>query len=127
VTAMTSTQPTWEEVLADVEADVARTEALVRNVTTPAGELRLTPLSPAEMMLPAPPAPRLPDLAVMPRVPVELLQRVNTLRERIADVGRELMAALEDVSVYLAAPAATEMAVFPSRPVPPPRFVDRAL
>ena len=122
---------TWEAVLAEVEDDVLRTEALLRSVKSPAGELRLGPLAPAETMLPGglPTGmlPRLPDPRAMPEPPTELISRVRTLQARLAQVGDELQAALLEVGDYLAAPAPREMTVFPSRPAPPPRFVDRAL
>jgi hypothetical protein len=120
----------WETVLAEVEADVARTEDLLHTVRATDGTLRLDPLSPAETMLPTSqvrPSPFLPDPATMPRVPEEMLVRIQALRSRLDEVGRELVSALEDVSVFLTAPATPEMTVFPARPAPPPRLIDRAL
>jgi hypothetical protein len=116
--------PTWEEVLASVEADVERSEELMSSIQDTPGGLSRSRLSPAELMLPAA-GPTLPDPTRMPRVPTELADRIHALRDRIADLGREMTAALDEVGALLAQPAAVEIVRTPA-PAPQPRFVDRS-
>lgn len=109
----------WEAVLAGVEADVRRAEALVE--APPVSSARA--LTPAELMMPAAEEPvLLPPLSQMPPVPLQLVERITTLRARIT----ELQADLERC---LAAARRTDQ--LPARPLlmPPaveqPHFVDR--
>ncbi len=126
----------WERVLAAVEADARRAEALLRipadeplpaDLVEDAG-VKLPPsfAVPADWVLPAeaPPAPAaglpaLPALSQMPPVPPELRDRIEALRAEIADLQRQLACALEEWQpqplVVVAAPQA--------RPV----YVDRRL
>jgi hypothetical protein len=73
----TQTQ-TWEQVLAAVEADAARTARL------------LSSTEPVELGEP----PVLPALADMPAVPDALRERITGLRDRIAELQAELAAEL---------------------------------
>jgi hypothetical protein len=97
--------PTWEEVLAAVEADAERTAALLT--------ASVAPPSPEPLVL--------PPLAAMPPVPEQLRERIVRLRARIDELQGELAAALAEwrardwpgpVRPPVPAPAA-------------PRFVDR--
>jgi hypothetical protein len=76
----------WEAVLAAVEADVCRTEAIFH----PAASASTTALTPAETMLPLPEPPPLPSLGQMPPVPPELLERITELKSRIDELRSEL-------------------------------------
>jgi hypothetical protein len=75
---------TWKEVLAAVEEDAARAAALLAG--------RPEDASP----LPIGEPPVLPALGVMPAVSVELRQRIESLRDRIAELQDELAVALRD-------------------------------
>lgn len=70
---------TWEQVLAAVEADAARTASL------------LSAPEPVELG----DAPVLPALADMPAIPEELRERITALRDRIAELQSELRAELD--------------------------------
>ena len=106
--------PPWEQVLADVEADVRRTEDLLDER---AGDHLPTRLGPAALQLPLA-APTLPPIETMPAVPPELADRITQLRLRMialqAQLGAEL-AALRDAAVRVA-----------SVPVPAPLVVEPA-
>ena len=126
----------WERVLAAVEADARRAEALLRIpadeplpadlVENAAVELPPSLAVPADWVLPGevPPAPAaalptLPPLSQMPPVPPQLRDRIEALRAQIADLQQQLARALEEWQpqplVIVAAPQA--------RPV----YVDRRL
>jgi hypothetical protein len=125
VHTLTTDLPSWDEVLAAVEADVERSEQMLTAIGAAPGGLAMGQLSPAELMLPAA-GPMLPNPAVMPRVPNELAERIHALRDRIAELSREMSATLDEVGGLLATPAATELAVRPPAPAPRPQFVDRS-
>lgn len=98
---------TWEQVLAAVEADAARTARL------------LSGGSPGELGEP----PVLPALADMPAVPEELRERITALRDRISELQGELAYALRvaqanALPAVVAAPPA-------SGAVPVAQFIDR--
>ena len=97
--------PTWEEVLAAVEADAERTAALLTSATDP--------------ILSAPLA--LPLLAAMPPVPEQLGERIIRLRARIEELQDEFAAALSEWRAH-----DRPVAVRPPAVVGPaaPRFVD---
>jgi hypothetical protein len=119
---MTDAKTPWELVLADVEADVQRSEALlapaVLSYLDPA-----KPLAPAELMLPAGTV-TLPPLSDMPPVPPELLNRITTLRERIIALRAELEAELAEASqIY----ALRSTALHPAMVTAAPQFVDRRI
>jgi hypothetical protein len=117
--------PSWDEVLAEVEADVERSEQLMTTISQTPGGLGLGQLSPAELMLPAS-GPALPNPALMPRVPSELAGRIHALRDRIAELSHEMAATLDEVGALLATPAAIELGVRMPAPAPRPQFVDRS-
>jgi hypothetical protein len=121
---LTTALPSWDEVLAAVEADVERSEQLMSTISETPGGVAFGQLSPAELMLPAA-GPALPDPTVMPRVPSELAGRIHALRDRIAELGREMAATLDEVGVLLASPAATEIAIRTPVPAPRPQCLDR--
>jgi hypothetical protein len=141
MTTTTATEtPTWDDVLAQVEDDVARTEALLsaaavaaRPAATSGDEVTLAP---AETMLPsdvlAPfvaTGPDLPAISSMPPIPPELLDRIVALRSRIQALRMEIATELTQLRA----------AEQPSRAAHPhvprhaythggrPRFVDRQL
>jgi hypothetical protein len=98
---MTSSREAWERVLAAVEADARRAEALLQ---TPPEEFvehtdQLTEASlpglPADWLLPT--ATNLPPLETMPPVPEELSDRILELRAQILALQDELAAALRDI------------------------------
>ncbi len=107
----------WERVLAAVEADARRAEALLRipaHEALPAdlvAELAAEPVPepplavPANWVLPGEvpvvPAPtaaltELPPLAQMPPVPPELRERIEALQAQITELQRQLVSALEE-------------------------------
>jgi uncharacterized small protein (DUF1192 family) len=103
---MTAVQ-SWEQVLAAVEDDVARTEAQLEAeraaVPAPVAD-------PASWRLPE--GPELPALDAMPAVPAELADRIRDLRDRITGLQAELAGEL-----------ATLRAARPARPArPAPRI-----
>jgi hypothetical protein len=96
---------TWEEVLADVEADAERTVALLG--------------APVDSPLPADVPVVLPPLGTMPPVPEHLRERIGQLRQRIDDLQEELRATLREWQL-------------PPSPMPvtvpaAPRFLDRRI
>lgn len=86
--------PSWETVLHTVEQDVLRTEALlllaVADLDNPA-EAHLASMARSLMHTDG---PDLPPLHSMPVVPPSLLERIQALRERIAQVRAELELAM---------------------------------
>ena len=90
--------PQWEDVLAAVEADVARTEEMFRPATDP-----VRPLAPADFQLPAGylDLPRLED---MPDVPDELFARIRDLQLRITSLQLQLTAELADLRAVRSGP-----------------------
>src|ERR1700759_3259691 len=86
--------PSWETVLHTVEQDVLRTEALlllaVADFNNPA-EAEVASIARALMQ---PAGPELPPLQSMPVIPPTLLERIQALRERIAQVRAELELAM---------------------------------
>lgn len=91
----------WAEVLADVEADVRRTESLLApappaaaGVGAPPSGADLVPALAVVAHVSAAPVPELPPLAEMPPVPPELLDRLTALRTRIDDLCDALRAEL---------------------------------
>ena len=131
-TQMQTTQASWEQVLAQVEEDVRRTEAMLAGAamaTNAAAAVDGQHLAPAEMMLPAA-GPELPPLVSMPPIPVEMLDRIVALRARINALREEIESELSqwrqgqgrqstDAVAHLRAASAAAAA--------PPRFVDRQL
>jgi hypothetical protein len=95
--------PTWDEVLAAVEADAERTVALLD--------------TPADSPLPADVPLVLPPLAAMPPVPEHLRERVGQLRQHIDALEAELRATLREWQV----PAMPAQVTLPA----PPRYLDR--
>lgn len=129
---MTTHNMAWEDVLAEVEADVRATEAALATSAADFGVRR--ELAPAETMLPfgtsgTPGAgatgPYLPPLSGMPPVPSELLERIVELRNRIEALRMKMQAEMVELQAATARIAA-------QRPVAAvasaaPRFVDCAL
>jgi hypothetical protein len=122
---MTSSREAWERVLAAVEADARRAEALMQ---TPAEEFvesgdvldaATVPGLPADWLLPT--ATTLPPLDTMPPVPPELSERILTLRSQIMRLQTELSSAMRDVARNL--PRRPAAAV----PVEVPAYIDRRL
>jgi hypothetical protein len=103
--------PTWEEVLAAVEADAERTAALLTSAAEPIA-------SPPPVL----PLAVLPPLDAMPPVPEQLRERIIRLRARIDELQDELAAALAEWP----APRRPAAVVRPAVVVAPaaPRFVD---
>ena len=99
------TQQTWEQVLAAVEADAARTARL------------LSSSEPVELGEP----PVLPALGDMPSVPEELRERITALRDRIAELQDELRA---ELATAVHAGHATLLPAPSVRPAAP-QYVDR--
>jgi hypothetical protein len=98
---MTSSREAWERVLAAVEADARRAEALLQ---TPPEEFAersdeldaaSAPGLPADWLLPT--ATALPPLESMPPVPEELSDRILELQAQIVSLQEELAAALRDI------------------------------
>lgn len=98
---MTTSREAWERVLAAVEADARRTEALLQ---TPPEEFAARsdeldaaslPGLPADWLLPM--ISNLPPLETMPPVPEELSDRILELRAQIIDLQDQLATALRDI------------------------------
>jgi hypothetical protein len=114
----------WERVLAAVEADARRAEALLQSPAEPAPSTSPAPDVlvgvPADWLLPASSA-ELPSLADMPPVPPELRARIEALRDQIEVLQGELASALcewrQPQRMVLAGVAHDE----------PPVYVDRRL
>lgn len=96
--------PAWERVLAAIEADTRRAEALLQ---APAEEPPAEPAEPAlavpaDWVLPgevvAAPAglPALPPLADMPPVPDHLRERIEDLKAQIDDLQGQLARVLDE-------------------------------
>jgi hypothetical protein len=122
---MTSSRDAWERVLAAVEADARRAEALVHappeeflessDQLEEAGVRGL----PADWLLPT--ATALPPLEAMPPVPPELSERILDLRSQILRLQDELATAMRDIaSNHPRRPAAVV-------PVEVPAYIDRRL
>jgi hypothetical protein len=100
---MTSSRAAWERVLAAVEADARRAEAILQ---APAEEFIQEPMDgdaesaptglPAEWLLPT--SVELPPLESMPPVPQELSERILGLREQIRQLQEQLAAAMHALS-----------------------------
>lgn len=123
-----SANQAWDEVLASVEADVARTEELLaREAAAASGDPAARYLAPAQWQLPAP-APVLPALDVMPAVPVELRERIRELQERIVGLQAELAGELARARAAQHGPLARVGAVRPASltagPAAPALFFD---
>ena len=124
---MPGSKQAWERVLAAVEADARRAEALLGTApeavepaelpdtvpTAPAGV-------PADWLLPASSTTELPPLADMPPVPEELRERIESLRQRIDALQAELAAALRESRQ-------PQRMVLACAAIKPPLFVDRRL
>jgi hypothetical protein len=111
----------WERVLAAVEADARRTEALLAtagaDVEVPAPQPDAVP---ANWQLPTVDTSQLPPLSQMPPVPKELRDRILALRSRIIGLQGELAQALREWRPPAAAiPAGAS--------IRPPVYVDRCL
>lgn len=105
---MSGSKQAWERVLAAVEADARRAEALLvapqddqPEPGNPAGDGRLDGV-PAEWMLPGG-ATELPPLTNMPAVPEELRERIESLRYRIDALQTELAEAIRELRLPHAA------------------------
>ncbi|SHG26753.1 hypothetical protein SAMN05443575_1868 [Jatrophihabitans endophyticus] len=106
---------TWEQVLATVEADVHRTEALLHEPLH-VSDAVLAYLAPAATQLPVV-EPMVPPLSAMPPVPPELAERIRDLRARVVALQsqlREEMAALRAATVRAAGSAPVLSVVAPS-------------
>lgn len=129
-----TTQASWEQVLAQVEEDVRRTEAMLTGAamatTAAAGALDGQHLAPAEMMLPAA-GPELPPLVSMPPIPVEMLDRIVALRTRINALREEIESELsqwrQGRQGRQSSDAVAHLRAATTAAVAPPRFVDRQL
>jgi hypothetical protein len=125
---MTSSRDAWERVLATVEAEARRAEALLQapaeefvprqEAETAAVDSRPTGL-PAEWLLPM--TDELPPLESMPPVPPELSDRILALRSQITQLQTELASAMRDIARHQ--PRTLVNAV----PVEVPAFIDRRL
>jgi hypothetical protein len=124
---MSGSKQAWERVLAAVEADARRAEALLGAPAEdlpepePPGEGIGQPGVPAEWMLPGG-ATELPPLSQMPAVPEELRERIESLRDRIDALQAELAEAMRELrrprpAVLTGASSATST----------PHFVDRRI
>jgi hypothetical protein len=130
---MTASGLAWEDVLAQVEADVLSTESLLTASPARAGDAGLPrELAPAEMMLPASPGdplgiggPELPELSAMPPVPPELLDRIVALRTRIEALRVEIKSEMTHLQAMTARLEAQRRLTIKNEVLP--RFVDRAL
>ena len=125
---MTSSREAWERVLAAVEADARRAEAvlhappesfLAEQQETPAAENAACSGLPADWLLPA--TTGLPPLESMPPVPEELSERILTLRAQIVTLQTELAAALRDI------PRSQTRKVVAAAAVEVPSYIDRRL
>jgi hypothetical protein len=111
----------WERVLAAVEADARRAEALLHAPPEPIAPVQPDPLTgvPADWLLPTP-SGDLPAVSEMPPIPPELRERIETLRDQIGELQAELTTALRELRqpprMVLAGVAAE-----------PPVYVDRRL
>jgi hypothetical protein len=129
---MSSSREAWERVLAAVEADARRAEALLHtpaeafiesadaNAATEEAAAAGPSGLPAEWLLPA--AVELPSLDSMPPVPEELSERILALRAEIMRLQTELAAAIrtlprEQPRRLVAAGAVTQA----------PSYIDRRL
>jgi hypothetical protein len=102
------TNQSWDEVLAAVEADVARTEELLaaeRAERAAAADARVDYLAPAQWQLPVS-GPELPPVDTMPAVPAELRERIHDLRVRIIALQVELAHELATLRAAQAGPIA---------------------
>jgi hypothetical protein len=86
--------PSWEMVLHTVEQDVLRTEALLLLAVADLSNPAEAEVASAARTLAQPPAGELPPLHSMPAVPPTLVERVQALRTRIAQVRTELETAM---------------------------------
>lgn len=93
---------TWEQVLADVEADAERAAALL--------------VDSVDDLVPAPPLV-LPALADMPSVPEHLRERIEGLRARIDTLQAELVLALRE---WQCPPQLSSVSTFAA-----PQYLDR--
>ena len=129
---MTTHNMAWEDVLAEVEADVRATEvALAASKSATDFGVRRE-LAPAETMLPAgtngtpgSPGPYLPPLSAMPPVPTELLDRIVELRNRIEALRVKMQAEMLELQAATARIAAQRPVAAAASAAP--RFVDCAL
>ncbi len=106
----TEPMPTWEQVLAEVEADLAersehlRVQAARAEESTDRSGRRSVDYwltaPPAALMMPG---PALPELAAMPPVPPELAERIDALRNEVSRLQDELRKELALVSSQYAA------------------------
>lgn len=104
---MSASKQAWERVLAAVEADARRTEALlsagvtVAEPVADAEDAAERPTGPAgvpvEWMLPTGGGGDLPPLDEMPPVPAELQERIESLRDRIDALQAELAEAMREL------------------------------
>ena len=111
-------------MLAAIEADALRSEALLRSTedgpdesgteTAPAADVAL----PAEWLLPS--VVELPALETMPPVPPELSERILALRSQILSLQTELADAMRNL------PKPPRAALAPA-PAEVPSFIDRRL
>jgi hypothetical protein len=112
----------WERVLAAVEADARRAEALLIADEAPEPEPEPPlPGVPAEWLLPSNAGTLLP-VDQLPPVPAELRDRIEGLRDRILALQSELAEA-----VRTAQQAQRLTAAVPATPVESPLYVDRRL
>jgi hypothetical protein len=129
---MTVHDLTWDDVLAQVEADVRSTESLLTATSAATDQVVTRELAPAELMLPStvvtgfgPTGPDLPPLSAMPPVPPELLDRIAELRARIAALRVEIKAEMVQLQMMNARIDTKQRSSAKNEATP--RFVDRAL
>lgn len=114
----------WERVLAAVEADARRAEALLQPGATvepepaPAAEAFGVP---GNWLLPSLAPSALPRLEEMPPVPPELRERIEALRDQIEGLQAELATTLSEWR------QPQRMVLAGAAPSEPPVYVDRRL
>lgn len=129
---MTTHNMAWEDVLAEVEADVRATEVALAAAKSAADFGVRRELAPAETMLPSGTSagtgqsgPYLPPLSAMPPVPSELLDRIVELRHRIEALRVKMQAEMLELQAAMGRlPAQRPLAATAGAA---PRFVDCAL
>lgn len=122
---MPGSKEAWERVLAAIEADALRSEALLRAVEGETTAAQQEPEhAPADVALPAewllPSTVELPPLDAMPPVPTELSERILDLRSQILGLQAELAEAMRNL------PKPPRAALAPT-PAEVPSFIDRRL
>lgn len=114
----------WERVLAAVEAEARRAQALLTSQPNAEqadpSDTGVRVVVPEDWLLPTG-VHASPALADMPPVPPELRGQIQALQDRIADLQRELAAALRDWR------QPTPVVITGGPRIEPPIYVDRRL